>query len=260
MVSALVLYGYGINCDQESTIALKLAGFDVQRMHVSEFIKKPSILEDVCFLFFPGGFSFGDELGSGRVLAQKVMHHAKRELLSYVDEGKVVLGVCNGFQVLIKMGLLPVSDFVQRATLTFNDSGYFEDRWVFLKVNERCPARCFRDFDYLMLPVRHGEGKFVAPDDVLNMIIENDLHVLQYADKNGNVTTQYPDNPNGSMESIAGICNEEGNVIGMMPHPEAYLWVTNNPLWTEYKDKVKDWKGAGRMVFERFYQHLSKRF
>ncbi len=229
---ALVLYGYGVNCEQESKVSVERAGGTAEIKHINEVIDNPKLLENYNFLILPGGFSFGDDLGSGKVFANKMKFKLHNELLRFVNDGKLVAGICNGFQSLAKMGLLPIPDFEQRVTLTVNDSGHFEDRWVILKMNKASPCVFTKGIEYLMVPVRHGEGKFIPKNEaILRELIDNNLVFAQYVDDKGQLTG-YPWNPNGSVMNIAGICDKSGRVFGMMPHPEAFNEITNNPYWT----------------------------
>ncbi|MEW6528526.1 MAG: phosphoribosylformylglycinamidine synthase I [Candidatus Micrarchaeota archaeon] len=265
---AAVFYGYGINCDYETEYALRIAGAQANRVHIYDVIANPKMLEEFNLLAFPGGFSYGDDIGSGKVLANKMKFKLKEQIEQFVNEGKLVIGICNGFQIVVKMGLLPYNDFVQKATLTFNHSGKFEDRWVYLKINQKSPCVFTRDMDELMLPVRHGEGKFITDDDTLNDLILKNLLVMQYVNTH-NELGAYPYNPNGSMLNIAGICNEKGNVFGLMPHPEAYNTVLNNPFWPNIKNSenyknyinnTDNLKGPGIRIFENAVSYLNERF
>jgi len=231
-LKALVLSGYGINCEAESKYCVETAGGAADIVHINTLIDKPKLLEDYNLLFIPGGFSFGDDLGSGKVFANKMKFRLSDDLLDFVNAGKLVLGICNGFQVMVKMGILPEPDFQQRVTLTANDSGHFEDRWVALRANENSPCVFTKGVKTILLPVRHGEGKFVAKDEqVLKMLAEQNRIVFQYVDERGK-PGGYPYNPNGSQLNIAGICDASGRIFGMMPHPEAFNIVQNCPYWT----------------------------
>lgn len=231
-LKALVLSGYGINCEAESKYCVETAGGVADIVHINTLIDKPEMLEDYNLLFIPGGFSFGDDLGSGKVFANKMKFRLSDDLLDFVNDGKLVLGICNGFQVMVKMGILPEPDFQQRVTLTANDSGHFEDRWVALRANENSPCVFTKGLKTILLPVRHGEGKFVAKDEqVLKTLAEQNRIVFQYVDERGK-PGGYPYNPNGSQLNIAGICDASGRIFGMMPHPEAFNIVQNCPYWT----------------------------
>ncbi|MGV8176444.1 MAG: phosphoribosylformylglycinamidine synthase subunit PurQ [Candidatus Bilamarchaeaceae archaeon] len=227
---ALVLTGYGINCDYESAYAVRKVGGAADQVHVNELIADPSMLEQYNLLFIPGGFSYGDDLGSGKMLGNKLKFNIKDDLLKFHAEGKLILGVCNGFQALVKMGLLPVPDLEQRCTLSFNDSGKFEDRWVAVSANPSSPCIFTKGIGSIPLPIRHGEGKFIAGKSALSSIVSSNLHTLQYVSPSGS-NDQYPYNPNGAMLGIAGLCDATGRIFGMMPHPEAFNHPTNHPHW-----------------------------
>ncbi|HIH22158.1 TPA: phosphoribosylformylglycinamidine synthase subunit PurQ [Candidatus Micrarchaeota archaeon] len=228
---ALVLSGFGINCEDECKFVIEKTGGAAEIVHINELIEEPSIFEQYNFLVFPGGFAHGDDLGSGKVLANKMKYKLREPLSQFINSGKLVIGICNGFQVLVKMGLLPVPDFEQRITLTVNDSGKYEDRWVRLKINKQSPCVFTRGMEFLDVPVRHGEGKLIPKDDgELRFITDNNLHAVQYVNMKGELAG-YPYNPNGSALNIAGICDKTGRVFGMMPHPEAFNSITNHPAW-----------------------------
>lgn len=256
---AAVLCGYGINCDYETEYALRASLADTKRIHIYEIMQNPCKLEDFNLLVFPGGFSYGDDLGGGKILANKIKFKLKEYIDDFIKQKKLVIGICNGFQILVKMGLLPYNDFAQKVTLTSNDSGKFEDRWVHLKINQKSPCIFTKDIDSLMLPIRHGEGKFVTDNTTLKDLVSKNMIVLQYANE-FNELIGYPYNPNGSLFNIAGICNESGNVFGIMPHPEAYNSITNNPFWTHVKDKIINWKGSGMKIFENAVVYLNEHF
>lgn len=249
---ALVVAGFGVNCEIETAYSIKKAGGNAEIIHLNKIIKAPSILQTYNFLVFPGGFSYADHLGAAKVFSNKALYKLKDQLGEFINDGKLVLGICNGFQVLVKMGLLPHPDFRQKVTLAYNDSGKFEDRWVRLKINKNSPCIYTKDLDYLDVPVRHGEGKFLTKNqEVLLSILNNNLHSVQYVD-NGGRLAGYPHNPNGSIQNIAGICDPEGRIFGLMPHPECYNHYTNHPFWT--KGGVS--KGAGLKIFENAVSYL----
>lgn len=245
-VKAIVITGYGTNCEVEMAQACRMAGSDVvDIVHTSELLYGCKRLDDYHFLNLPGGFLDGDYLGSAKAAANRFLHarvavtneRLSDQLTRFITDGKLILGVCNGFQLQVKLGLLPALRGqlgTQTVTLTYNDSGRFEDRWVYLKVNPHAPCIFTRGLAGLYLPVRHGEGKFLAQDDeTLEAIMAGDLVTLQYSDPTYTEPVMaYPANPNGSVRAIAGICNETGRVFGLMPHPEAYLHYTNHPRWT----------------------------
>jgi phosphoribosylformylglycinamidine synthase len=252
MLRALVLYGYGINCERESKYVIEKSGGRADITHVNKVLENPQILENYNMLFIPGGFSFGDDLGSGRVFANKMKFRLRNQLEQFVKAEKLILGICNGFQVLVKMGLLPEPDFIQRVSLIGNDSGHFEDRWVVLKANKDSPCVFTKGIDYLLAPVRHGEGKFVIEnDEALNELKRNNQIVFQYTDKKGKLAG-FPFNPNGSIHNIAGICDRTGRIFGMMPHPEAFNIIENCPYWI--RGKVKE--PMGLQVFRNAVKYF----
>lgn len=260
MANCLVLTGFGINCENETLSALKLAGAKhAEIVHISEIISGEKRLKNYQFIVFPGGFLDGDDLGSAKVQVNRFRHslidRIKRklsdELMEFVEKDKLVLGICNGFQFMVKLGIIPMinnNGFQQTATLTFNDSNRFEDRWVYLKVNQNSPCIFTNGISQLYLPVRHGEGKFVTSTKELSEIKKLNLYCLQYADEDGEPTMDYPLNPNGSMFSIAGISDKTGRLFGLMPHPEAFVFKTNHPNWTRQEigepDGLKIFKNA----------------
>ncbi|MDD5339751.1 MAG: phosphoribosylformylglycinamidine synthase I [Candidatus ainarchaeum sp.] len=254
-LKALVLTGYGINCENESKYAIEKSGGAADILHVNKLLDDPKLLETYNMLFIPGGFSFGDDLGSGKVFGNKMKFRLREPLDSFVKSGKLILGICNGFQVMVKMGLLPEPDFAQKVSLISNDSGHFEDRWVILKGNAASPCIFTKGIEAMLVPVRHGEGKFVAAnDDVLKQLKERNQIVFQYIDERGSLAG-YPHNPNGSVENIAGICDSSGRVFGMMPHPEAFNIPENCPYWV--RGNVKE--ALGLRVFKNAVQHAQEK-
>lgn len=227
----LVLTGYGINCEQETKNSIEKVGGAATIVHMNELFENKKMLQGYNLLVLPGGFSFGDDIGSAKVWANKMKFKIKDELLEFIKNGNLVFGICNGFQALVKMGLLPVPDFEQRVTLTINASTKFEDRWVWLKANPNSPCIFTKGLDYITLPVRHGEGRLLPKnEDELNAITAKNLYALQYVDSRGKLAG-YPWNPNGSIMNIAGICDESGRIFGLMPHPEAFREIYNCPYW-----------------------------
>lgn len=257
----LVLLAAGINRDKDAEDAFRLAGADAERVHINDIADGRKKLKDYQILMLPGGFSFGDDIASGKVLANKLKYKLKDDLLQFIADGKLVLGVCNGFQVMAKLGILPGFDgnyLKQDVTLTYNDSGKFEDRWVHLKINPNSKCVFTRGIEKLIyVPICHGEGKFIPrDDDVLNRLQENNQVVVQYVDENGQFGP-YPVNPNGSIAHIAGICNETGRVFGMMPHPENYIIRTQHPRWT--REDLPD-EGDGLALFRNAVSYVRENF
>ncbi|MBM3229108.1 phosphoribosylformylglycinamidine synthase I [Candidatus Parvarchaeota archaeon] len=237
---ACVIGGFGINCENETAYALELSGAASEKVNLVDLLSGKKSFSDYHLIAVPGGFSFGDDLGSGKVIANKLKFGLRSQLSDFISSGGLVIGICNGFQAIIKLGLLPAFDgkyFEQAATLTFNDSGRFEDRWVYMKANAHSQCVFTKGIKKLYLPVRHGEGKFVPKDEgTLERLVKGGHIALQYTDKDGSFSG-YPDNPNGSVHNIAGICDETGRVFGLMPHPEAYLHKANHPRFTRNEAK-----------------------
>lgn len=251
-LKALVLYGYGINCENESRYAIEKSGGQATIVHLNRLLEEPGMLSGYNMLMIPGGFSFGDDLGSGKVFGNKMKFRLREPLERFIGEGKLVLGICNGFQILVKMGLLPIPDFRQRVSLTTNDSGHYEDRWVLLKANRESPCIFTKGMEYLLVPVRHGEGKFIPQDKAtLDEMKAKNQVTLQYVDEKGNLAG-FPYNPNGSVENIAGICDPSGRIFGMMPHPEAFNIPENCPYWI--KGNIKE--PLGLRIFKNAADYL----
>jgi len=235
-VNALVLTGFGLNCDMETAVAFELAGARAHRVHINALVSGKVDLDDFQILAFGGGFSWGDDHGAGVIQALKLKNHLGEQLLKFVDDKKLIIGICNGFQTLVNLGLLPGFDGNYRdrsVALTWNDCGNFRDQWVQLGINDMSPCAFTKGLDPVIdLPVRHGEGKFVAEALVVERLEANNQVVMRYALKNGDAAGgRFPENPNGSMGDIAGICDPTGRIFGLMPHPEAYNHFTNHPDW-----------------------------
>jgi len=257
---AIVLRAAGINCDMETDYALELAGAKVQRVHINRVIAEKGLLDQYQILVFPGGFSYGDDVAAGKILANQVTHHLSEQVRKFVDDGKLVLGICNGFQVLVKAGILPGDGSFQQqdVTITYNDSGKFEDRWVHLAPQtSRCvfiePER------QIYLPVAHGEGKVAAKDEqALDRLRSGDHVAFRYVDAHGK-EAPYPINPNGSTDSIAALTDSTGRVLGLMPHPERFVRRTQHPHWSRLgedldPDGIKIFRNAVRYVKDNLLQ------
>lgn len=242
-VHVLVLTGYGLNCDFETAYAFELAGAVSDRVHINTLISREVSLADYNILVFDGGFSWGDDHGAGVLEAVRLRHNIGDALHRFIDEGGLVLGICNGFQALVNLGFLPGFDGdykTRRVALTFNDCGNFRDDWVTLLANPKSPCVFTRKITRLELPVRHGEGKLVAPPEVIERLVDQQQVVFQYATPTGDVAQgRFPYNPNGSVNDIAGICDPSGRIFGLMPHPEAFNHWTNHPDWTRMKALMK---------------------
>ncbi len=251
MVNVLVLTGFGINCERETAHAFQKAGAEPLLVHLNDLIDNPNYLEQSKILAIPGGFSFGDDIASGRILANRIRYRLEKPLQKFINDGKLIIGICNGFQVMVKMGILPLfqKEFKQEVTLPINNSGRFEDRWVYLKINSDSPCIWTKNIDFIELPVRHGEGKFITKDNqVLEQLKKNQQIVIQYAKKDKSLAKgEYPINPNVSIYDIAGICDPSGRIFGLMPHPEAFWDAKLHPAWNRLQQK--DY-GDGLKVFE----------
>ncbi|TVR55520.1 MAG: phosphoribosylformylglycinamidine synthase subunit PurQ [Spirochaetaceae bacterium] len=218
-----VLSGNGINADRELARAFGYVGADARHEHVQDVFRNPALLDRYSILAFPGGFSYGDHLGSGQVLAALFAHGSESAIERFVESGKLVLGVCNGFQVLTKLGALPNlgGGRHRQASLVHNSGGTFVDAWVTIKTNDSNPSPWLTGLGEFDVPIRHGEGRFVAPELIDRIVGEN--HVA---------FTYTGGNPNGSERNIAGITDPTGRILGMMPHPEAFLYRENHPRWS----------------------------
>lgn len=236
----LVLWGDGINCENETARAIELAGGEAHKVHVNTLLQNPTSLHDYQALVFPGGFSFGDHLGSGQVLALKLERVLKEELRKFVKKHPV-LGICNGFQTLVKLGLLPDTDFQRSCALVKNEQGHFIDRWVEVLRDEKSPCIWTKNLPpQFHLPVRHGEGRFVCKDEnLLQRILSKHQAVLRYTE-----------DVNGAQAQIAGVCDPSGLVFALMPHPEAALHDWHLPFTGKafgmefFKNAVHYLKGA----------------
>ncbi len=253
-VKAIVLRAAGINCDVETEYALELAGAKAQRVHINRMIENKSLLDEFQIIVFPGGFSYGDDVAAGKILANQIVHHLFEPLRNFIDQGKLVLGICNGFQVLVKTGILPDDSSEQQqqeVTITDNDSGKYEDRWVYLAPQtDRCvfikPGR------QIYLPIAHAEGKIVVKDQATLDRLKAEGHLaFKYVDENGD-EGDYPVNPNGSVESIAGLTDSTGRVLGLMPHPERFVRRTQHPRWTRSDDVDSD----GMTIFDNAVKYV----
>jgi len=246
-VRALVLTGYGLNCDYETDFSLQLAGANSERVHINELISSEKsdavvTLDNYHILVVGGGFSWADDHGAGVIIASKLRYNIGEQIEEFIQEGKLIIGICNGFQALVNLGLLPGFDgdyHSRKVALTYNDSGNFVDRWVTLRVQEESVCIFTKGISTLDLPVRHGEGKFYAKKEIIDRLIEKNQVVIRYADEEGNPAQgRWPFNPNGSLYDIAGVCDSTGRIFGVMPHPEAYNHYTNHPDWTRKREEL----------------------
>ena len=259
IVKAFILRAPGTNCDIETGGAFQKSGAQIGTFHINEWIDNPSLIHQYQILALPGGFSYGDDIGSGTVLGNEITQRLVKEISRFIEDGKLILGICNGFQVLVKTGFLPglsgnPEKPVREAALFTNDSARYEDHWVYLrKYSNRCVFTKKLPQDIVYLPVAHGEGKFITPDkETLNKIIANDQVVFRYCDAKGKPTHRYPLNPNGAMDNIAAICDTTGRIMGMMPHPERFQDITNHPRWTREKPDFPH----GLLIFQNAVEYV----
>jgi phosphoribosylformylglycinamidine synthase I len=243
-VKTLILRAPGTNCDAEAAFAFEQAGAQVDLVHVDELIRRQKSLSNYQIIVIPGGFTYGDDISVGKILANELKLKLGDEVQKFVDDGRLILGICNGFQVLVKAGMLPKSrgENLQSLTLANNDSGKFECRWVYLRANKTSPCIFTRGIDLMHLPVAHGGGKVVIEPGTLE-----ELNVaLYYVDETGDIQAGYPHNPNGSVNNIAGICDATGRIFALMPHPERFIRWTQHPRWT--REPWRDY-GDGFRIF-----------
>lgn len=256
-IKALVLRAAGTNCDVETAYALQQAGFAPRRIHVNRLMETPKTLNEFQFLVVPGGFSYGDDVAAGKILANQMLHRLAEPLNKFVADGKLILGICNGFQVLIKSGLLPwgkveIATAGTDATLGWNDCGQFLDRWVYLRGDSDTCVFLPRG-EVVSLPIAHGEGKFVPRDAaVLAQLQSGEQIALRYCDESGQSTPAA--NPNGSVDDVAGLCDPTGRIMGLMPHPERFVEITHHPQWTRRDISRAD----GREFFRNAFEHLRR--
>lgn len=260
----LVLRAPGTNCDVETAHAFELAGGAAERLHVNRLLERPGRLAEFQILCLPGGFSYGDDIAAGRILGNQIQHHLAAALAEFREAGKLIIGICNGFQILLKTDLLAAADSSgPTATLTLNDSGHFEARWVRLAIE---PGKCvfLQGIREMELPVAHGEGKFVARDErVFRGMADGGRLVMRYMTAAGAETSwlesmrgvvPYPANPNGAMGDVAGICDETGRVFGLMPHPERFVDWTQHPRWT--REPARE-AGDGLRLFQNAVRYFT---
>lgn len=263
-IKVLVLTGLGLNCEEESRFAWQQAGARPELMHLNDLIAQPAKLDEYHALMFIGGFSYGDHLSSGHVFALRLRHALSEPLCRFVSDGRLVLGVCNGFQIMTKLGLLPGLDgggLTQAIALVHNDCGRFQNYWVQVRFEENSPCVFTRGLGTMPLPVRHGEGKLFVPSvELLQSLETRGCVACRYVDPaTGEPATAYPANPNGSVHAIAGLCDPSGRIFGLMPHPEAYLYPENHPQWEQQKlAGTLPATGLGLKIFENAVSFLRR--
>ena len=244
---ALIIRTAGTNCDRELAHAFELAGARAQTLHLNRLAEAPHQVESFDLIGLPGGFSYGDDIAAGRIFANRLRHGMLEHLQAAIERGVPIIGICNGFQVLVKLGLLPQPrPAAQLATLAENTNGRFIDRWVPLRVDPESPCIWTRDLRDLELPIAHGEGRFTAPPAVLDQIEDHRQVALRY----------HTFNPNGSDRDIAGICDRSGLVLGLMPHPERFTAPTHHPQWTRKDARWRAQTPAGLRMFRNAVEHV----
>ncbi len=262
-IKVCVLRTAGTNCDSETAFAFQKVGAKPELLHVNYLSERPRSLHEYVILAIPGGFTYGDDLAAGKILANELRCKLIEDIQGFIREGKLIIGICNGFQVLVKAGLLPGnSDLKQEVSLIINDSGKFEDRWVYLRTAYAVPRTAHNKCvwtkglpEVIYLPVAHGEGKFLTQDkDVLQRLRQSGQIALQYCDEKAELSG-YPCNPNGSQDNIAGICDETGRILGLMPHPERHIEFLQHPRWRRAKTKKT---GDGLQIFKNGVEYAKK--
>ncbi|MBM4166762.1 MAG: phosphoribosylformylglycinamidine synthase I [Ignavibacteria bacterium] len=237
-----ILSGYGFNCEEETKIAFELSGGSAEIIHINDWIDNKNQIREYQIFAIPGGFSYGDDTGSGNAMANKIRNHCWDELLKFISEDKLVIGICNGFQVLVNLGLLPAvnGEYGKRtAAMLHNTSARYINRWVNVKTtSEKCIFT--KNISQMFIPVAHGEGNFFVEVETLSHLKANEQIALRYVCEDGtNANGEFPSNPNGSLDDIAGMCDASGRVFGLMPHPERGMFFTQRPDWTLLKEKLK---------------------
>lgn len=256
----LILRTAGVNCDRETAFAFEQAGAAAEFLHVNQLLRNPRLMDPYQLLAVPGGFSYGDDIAAGRIFANQIRHHLADAFRRFIDAGRPIIGICNGFQVLVKTDLLPGAiggQFGQSCTLAHNDAGRFIDRWIHL---ENRSKKCIwtAGLDRLELPIAHGEGKFIPRDEnVRKALWDNDQVAVVYTRPDGSPACgESPDNPNGSVDDIAGICDSTGLVFGLMPHPERHIDPTQHPAWTRRQPLPPE--GDGLAIFRNAVRHVKQ--
>ena len=262
-----VLSGFGINCETETMAVFEMAGASSERVHVNRLVNGELSLSNYDIMAIPGGFSFGDHLGSGRLMGNRLRFGLRSQVREFVKAGKPVIGICNGFQVLVKMGLLPGDEdvsLIQTASLALNDSGHYEDRWVTLEFDQNSPCIWTKGIKRMRVPVRHGEGKFVTDNRSLMDEWEDKGQIaVRYVDPDSEYPSlsrnvlPYPTSPNQSWRNIAGVCDPSGLVFGLMPHPEANHSTWLGATWT--REDVNHGEGEGMALFRNAVNYVLER-
>ena len=265
----IIMSGYGINCESESAHAFQLAGGDVDIVHINDLISGKKSLDEFDIMMFPGGFSYGDDTGSGNAYANKIKNNLWEDLVKFIEDKKLILGVCNGFQIMTNLGLFAIDeeDYGKRIhVMDTNDHHRYECRWVNIKENG---SGCIftKGIKTTNLPIAHGEGKFFADEDTIRKLKSNNQIVFTYCDEKGNpANNEFPVNPNGALYDIAGICDCSGRIFGMMPHPERALYSHNAPDFQLKKDaasrgnkKIPETVESNFLIFNNAIEYIKKK-
>lgn len=239
---AIILTGYGINCDEETRFAFEYCGAAAQIVHINDLIENRPLLDEYNIFVFPGGFSYGDDTGSGKALANRIKNNLMDEVRRFVDRDTLTLGICNGFQVITNLGLVPaINGFTGSAevSLEHNKTFRYQCRWIDLTVDKNSQCAFTTGISAMHIPVAHGEGNFYAPAALLSEIESRGLVVMRYSKPDGSPAGgEFPSNPNGSVNDIAALCDSTGRIMGMMPHPERGMFFTQRDDWTLIKEKL----------------------
>jgi len=253
-VKALVVTGYGLNCEEETAYAFELVGAKTEIVHINDLISMRKNLEDYQILAFPGGFSYGDDTGSGKAFANRIKNHLWNQLQSFINKDRLVIGICNGFQIMVNLSLFG------SVALTHNNSARYTVRWVDLKVENKNPW--LRGLETISLPIAHSEGRFYAPSSTLKTLNEKNLIALKYVKGNICRYQNLKSNPNGSVKNIAGITDETGRLLGLMPHPERAIFFTQLPNWPFLKESYQrrgqkiPHQGPGLLIFRNAIKYF----
>lgn len=259
----LVFSGYGLNCEEETKFAFDTAGANADIVHINDLVLNKKKIRDYEILAFPGGFSYGDDTGSGNAYAHKIKNHLWEEMQKFIDEKKLIIGICNGCQIIVNLGLVPALEhkYGQReVALLHNDSARYIDRWVDLKVESNSPW--LSGINTLSVPIAHGEGRLFADQKTLTLLQKKKLIAFTYTKGEMSTFQNLPANPTGTLKNIAGLTDESGRILGMMPHPERALFFTQLPNWTllkeEYlrKNKKIPIYGPGLTVFKNAVRYF----
>lgn len=261
----LIFSGYGLNCEEETAFAFSLAGGAPQIVHINDLIERPASLLEFQIIAFPGGFAYGDDTGAGNAFANKIRNSLFEELQAFIQREKLVIGICNGFQILSNLGVLPAFDGVagkREAALVTNDKARYSVRFVDLEVTNH--SVWLKGIQSFISPIAHGEGKFYVAPDALKQLQKKQMIALRYVQGEACAYQELSANPNGSIDDIAGITDESGRILGLMPHPERAMFFTQTPDWPVQKDrlmrsgKTLPAEGPGLQLFKNAVQYFYK--